>query len=122
MKEASEDSPNLVAFRISSEFMERAQAALRGVREDPSDGDSVEALVEVILELTDRGMDFYYLEPLRRARAGAITTSAARLGIAAAGRGIPAVIRRVVSSLDEEQVLSIAGFVDEILIREGETR
>ncbi len=122
MKQAPEDSANLVAFRISPELMERAQAALQAVREDPSDEVRVETLVEVILELTDRGMDFYYLEPLRRAQTGPITTSAARLGLAAAARGIPAIIRRVVSSLDEEQVLSIAGFVDEILIREGEAR
>lgn len=111
-----------VAFRITPELAERAQAALRAVREDPSDEYHVEGLVEVILELTERGMDFYYLEPLRRARAGTITTSAARLGIAAAGRGIPTIVRRVVSSLDEEQLLSIAGFVDEILIREAEPR
>ena len=122
MKESPEDSANLVAFRISPELMERAQAALRAVREDPSDEDEVNALLEVILELTDHGMDFYYLEPLRRARAGTITTTAARVGLAAAGRGIPAIIRRVISSLDEGQLLSIADFVDEILIREGEAR
>ena len=120
MTQSHDDTANLVAFRISPELMEQAQAALRAVREDPSDEDRLGALVEVILELTDRGMDFYYMEPLRRAQVGAITASAARLGLAAASRGIPAIIRRVVSSLDEEQVLSIAGFVDEILIREGE--
>ena len=116
----SEPGPhgNLVAFQVSPELMQRAQEALATVRRDPADEDGVERLVEVVLELTDRGMDFYYLEPLRRARAGTMTTSAARLGIAAAGRGIPPIIRRVISSLDEEQVLAIAAFLDEILIQE----
>ena len=108
---------NLVAFQISPELMARAEAALAAVREEPAQGPAVEELVEVVLEMTDRGLDFYYLEPLRRAEAGAMTTSAARLGIAAAGRGIPAIIRRVVRSLDEEQILSIADFIDEILVR-----
>ncbi len=107
---------DLVAFQISPELMAEAQEALAAVREDPTHRPNVKALVEVLLELTDRGMDFYYMEPLRRARAGTMTASAARLGLAAASRGIPPIIRRVISSLDENQVLAIADFVDEILI------
>ena len=117
MPDSSKASVNLVAFQISPELMERAEEALAAVRRDPAREDNVEELIDVVLEMTDRGMDFYYLEPLRRAEAGAMTTSAARLGIAAAGRGIPAIIRRVVRSLDEEQILSIADFIDEILVR-----
>ena len=120
MPDARASPGNLVAFQISADLMARADAALAAVREDPAEEPNVEALLEVVLELTDRGMDFYYLEPLRRAGAGRMLTSAARLGIAAAGRGIPPIIRRVVSSLDEEQLLAIADFVDEILIRERE--
>lgn len=108
---------NLVAFEIPPELMARAQAALEAVRDDPEHRPHIKALVEVVLELTDRGMDFYYLEPLRRAEVGTMARSAARLGIATVGRGIPPVVRRVVSSLDGEQVLAIADFIDEILIQ-----
>lgn len=111
-----------VAFRITPELAERAEAAVRAVRRDPSAEDHVEELVEVILELSERGMDFYYLEPLRRAGAGTIATSTARLGIAAAGRDLPTIIRRVLASLDPQQVAAIADFVDEILIRQGARR
>ena len=117
MSDDDDGTMNLVAFQISPELMARAEAALAAVREEPAQGPAVEELVEVVVEMTDRGMDFYYLEPLRRAEAGAMTTSAAKIGIAAAGRGIPAIIRRVVRSLDEEQILSIADFIDEILVR-----
>lgn len=120
MSDTPESGANMVAFEISPELMARAEEALAAVRAEPGHTPNVDALVEVILELTDRGMDFYYLEPLRRARVSAMATSAARLGFAAASRGIPAIIRRVVSSLDEEQLLGIVDFIDEILIREGE--
>ena len=118
VSEEAESSDNLVAFQIPAELMAQAEAALQAVRADPAAEESRGALVEIVLELTDRGMDFYYLEPLRRARVGAMATSATRLGIAAAGRGIPPIVRRVISSLDDEQVLGVADFVDEILIRE----
>ena len=116
MSDASESRADLVAYQISPELMAEAQEALAAVREDPAEEANVETLLEVVLELTDRGMDFYYLEPLRRARVGTVTASAARLGIAAAGRSIPPIIRRVISSLDEEQLLSIVDFLDEILV------
>ena len=108
-----------VAFRISPELMERARAAVAAARRDPTEEDHIEELIEVILELTDRGLDFYYLEPLRRARAGTMALSATRLGLAAASRGIPPTVRRVITGFDEEQVLVIADFLDEILIRGG---
>ena len=116
MSDKPADRADLVAFQIPPELMAEAQEALAAVREDPAHEPNVEALLGVVLELTDRGLDFYYLEPLRRARAGAMTTSAAKLGIAAAGRGIPPIIRRVISSLDEDQILEIADFIDEMLI------
>lgn len=106
-----------VAFRISPELLERAETALQQVRENPTRPPHVDALVTVILELTDSGLDYYFLEPLRRIEAGAMSMASARLGIAAAGRGLPTIIRRVVASLDEQQILALADFLDELLVR-----
>lgn len=104
-----------IAFRISAELRARTEAAVAAVRDDPGDPGRVGELVEAVLELTDTGLDYYFLEPLRRAEVGAMGTTAARLGIATAGRGIPPIVRRVISGMDEEQVLSIADFIEEIL-------
>lgn len=111
--------PGRIAFRISPELRARTEAALAAVREAPADRPRVEELVEVILELTEAGLDYYYLEPLRRADVGAMSTAAARLGVAAAGRSLPTIVRRVVLPLDEAQILSIAEFIDELLIPAG---
>ena len=111
-----------VAFRISPELMDRAQAAVAAVRADPSKKQTVKELVKVILEMTDTGLDYYFVEPLRRARVGTMGMSTARLGIAAAGRGIPPIVRRVLTSLSEQQLLSIADFLDEILLPDLENQ
>jgi hypothetical protein len=116
-----EKNSSRVAFRISPELMARAEATLQAVRQNPEHPPHVQDLVAVILELTENGLDYYFLEPLRRMRVGAMGMTTARLGIAAAGRSIQAIVRRVLSSLNEEQILSIAEFVDELLIRGSET-
>ncbi len=110
---------NRVAFCISSELMKRAEASVQSLRRDPEDPSHVKELVAVVLELTENGLDYYFLEPLRCARVGAMGMTTARLGIATAGRAISPLVRRVMSSLDEEQILSIADFVDELLISDS---
>lgn len=111
---------NRVAFSISPGLMTRAEASLEALRRDPAHAPHVKELVAVVLELTESGLDYYFLEPLRRARVGAMGMTTARLGIATAGRAISPLVRRVMSSLDEEQILSIADFVDELLIPDSE--
>jgi hypothetical protein len=111
---------NRVAFCVSPELMTRAEASLQALRRDPEHPSHVKELVAVVLELTENGLDYYFLEPLRRARVGAMGMAPARLGIATAGRAISPLVRRVMSSLDKEQILSIADFVDELLIPDSE--
>jgi hypothetical protein len=112
---AVEDSDR-VGFRIPPELRARIEEALAAIREDPADRARVEDLVEIVLELTDFGLDYYYLEPLRRAGLGAMGMVPARMGIATVGRGFPPIVRRVLLSLDEEQILEIAGFIEDLLV------
>jgi hypothetical protein len=118
MTDKAASGSDRVGFRISPDLRARTEAALATVRADPADRARVEELVEVVLELTEVGLDYYYLEPLRRARVGAMGSTAARMGIATVGRGIPAIVRRVIVSLDEEQVLEIADFIADLLVPE----
>ena len=120
MTSNSSGTSGRLAFRISPELLARAEAALEAVRGDPTHPPHVKELVAVILELTDTGLDYYFLEPLRRVRIGTVGMSTARLGIAAAGRSIPPIVRRVLTSMDEEQILEIADFLDELLIRDSD--
>ena len=115
------ESPR-IGFRISPELAARTESAVAGVRQDPADRDRVDELVEVVLEMTDVGLDYYYLEPLRRARVGAMATGAAKLGLATAERSIPPIVRRVLTGLDAEQILEIAEFIDDLLVRAPDAR
>ena len=106
-----------VAFEISAELRRRCESVIAAVRAAEDPRDHVGELSDVVVEMTDTGLDFYFLHPLQLAEAGRVATGTAKVGLAAARRGIPAVIRRVVASLSDEQVLRIADFIDEILVR-----
>lgn len=106
-----------VAFAISADLRRRCEEVLAAVREDGDPRPHVDELAAVVVEMTDAGLDFYFLLPLELAEAGAVARGTARVGIAAARRGIPTVIRRVVASLSDDQLLRIVDFIDDILVR-----
>ncbi len=117
-REAPEDGGGRVAFSISAELRRRCEAVIDAIRQAEDPSDHLDELAEVVVDMTDCGLDFYFLHPLERAGAGRVAKTTTRVGLAAARRGLPAVIRRVMASFTDEQVLEIADFIDEILLRE----
>jgi len=116
----TEQSPGWVAFEISAELRRRAESVVRRIRNDSDKRRHVPDLVEIVVAMTDRGLYYYFLHPLEEAGVGAVTRKAVDLAIGTAGRTLPIVVRRTVNSLNDQQLLSIADFIDQILITEEE--
>lgn len=112
-------NPGRVAFQISADLRRRAESVVETIRSDPDKKKHAPALVEVVLEMTDAGLHFYFLHPLERAGVGVVTRSAVDLAIGTAGRTLPMVVRKTIQSLNDEQILTIAEFLDEILVQES---
>jgi hypothetical protein len=115
-----EETIGRVAFEISSELRQQAEAIVHNIRSDPDRQRHVPVLVDVVLAMTNRGLHYYFLHPLEEAGVGAVTRRAVALAIGTAGRTLPVVVRKTVKSLSDEQLLSLADFIDHILIREAE--
>lgn len=119
--ETRDDEPvGRVAFEIPGELRQRAETVAHDLRSDPDKQQHVAELVDVVLAMTDRGLYYYFLHPLEEAGVGAMTRGAVDLALGAAGRTLPMVVRKTIRSLNEEQLLSIADFIDHILVREEE--
>lgn len=115
---SASSKPGRVAFRVSAELQQRAASVVASIRSDRDKRKHVPALIEVVLEMTDAGLHYYFLHPLERAGVGAVTRRAVELAIGTAGRTLPMVVRKTVGSLNDEQISSIAEFLDEILVQE----
>lgn len=73
------------------------------------------ALGDLVVELTDAGIDDYFLQPLRVAKAGFLVQQTANLGVTSAARIMAPMIRNIIGRLDRNQLLSISGYIRHIM-------
>lgn len=64
-------------------------------------------LADVIVELTRSGLDGFFMQPLKRSKAGFITENSASLGMAGAVQVIASVMRNIIGSMGAPQLLSV---------------
>src|SRR5690554_7413571 len=60
-----------------------------------ADKQAIEQLYDLINELTEAGLDFFFIEPLRRLKAGSMMMGMARMGISSMLKGSKMVIHKV---------------------------
>lgn len=80
-----------------------------------ADKEAVEQLYQLIVELTESGLDFFFLEPLRRLNAGSMLMGMAKVGISSMLKGSKMVVHKVLKKLDEQSLISILDFIEEII-------
>lgn len=73
------------------------------------------ALTEIVLELTDSGLDYYFMRPLKIANMGFVIEQSAQLGIASVRRVIAPIVRNVIGHMDEQQLLSVCAYLRQLM-------
>jgi hypothetical protein len=66
-----------------------------------------DALAEIAVELTNSGLHYYFVKPLKVARAGFILEQSASIGMAGVQQVMAAVIRNIIARMDSQQLLSV---------------
>jgi len=87
-------------------------AALEQPRDDPRQRN---ALTDLVLELLDAGLDYYFLRPLKLAQAGFVAEQTARLGLDSVRRAMSPVIRSIIGRLDKRQVIIVCGHIRQLM-------
>ena len=75
-----------------------------------------DALANVIADLTNSGMDYYFMKPLKLAKAGFIVQQSANLGLAGAQQVMGSVIRNIIGRMDRPQLLSVCGSIRQLMV------
>lgn len=102
-------------FYHSEELRARSLAVLGALERADDPTKHRDALADLVVELTDVGMDYFFLGPLRLARAGFITEQSARLGMAGSLRVMASVVRNLIGRMDEPQLLSVCASIRELM-------
>jgi hypothetical protein len=73
------------------------------------------ALADLVVEFTDTGLEYYFMRPLKLAKAGFFTEQSASLGIGAVKRVFASVIRNIIGRMDNPQLLSVCSSVRQLM-------
>lgn len=102
-------------FSYSRELHERTLALLDTIERDTDPTRHRQALSDLVLELTDAGLGYYFLRPLELADVGFLVRQSASLGMIGAKNILAPILRNVVGRLDGYQVKIVAGFVRRLI-------
>ncbi|GAA3587088.1 hypothetical protein GCM10022265_38970 [Marinobacter xestospongiae] len=101
---------------IDDELRTRALYTVGEIRNrGKADKEAIDQLYNLIVDLTESGLDFFFLEPLRRLNAGSMVMGMARMGIGSMLKGSKMVVHKVLKKLDERSLVSILDFIEEII-------
>lgn len=101
---------------ISEELRTRALNTVEELRQRGiADREAIDKLFGLIVELTEAGLDFFFLEPLRRLKASSMMMGMAKVGISSMLKGSKMVIHKVLKKLDDRSLIAILDFIEEII-------
>jgi len=73
-------------------------------------------LGELVVELTNTGMDYYFIKPLQLAGVGFVVQQSANLSMAAALKIIGSVIRNIIGRMDKAQLIAVCGYIRQLML------
>jgi len=74
-----------------------------------------DALAGIVVELTDSGLDYYFMRSLKLAKVGFFVEQTANLGLGAAKQVFASVIRNIIGRLDNPQLKSVCGTIRQLM-------
>ena len=111
------DSPSPSLRFCYPESLHKRTLSLLDKLEKASDPtDHSRELAELVEELMISGMDYYFMKPLKEAKAGFIVRQSANLGMAGAQNVLGSVIKSIIGRMDAPQLRSVCGSIRHFML------
>jgi uncharacterized phage infection (PIP) family protein YhgE len=114
-KASSPSTQPFLRFYYSKSLRAKTLGVLAALEKAKDSTQHRSALADVIVELTDSGMEYYFLRPLKLAKVGFFTEQSANLGMAATTRVLASVIRNIIGRMDSPQLLFVCSYVRQLM-------
>jgi hypothetical protein len=72
-------------------------------------------LTDLVLELTDHGMDQYFLQSLKATKANFVVQQSAAMGLAGVQKVMGTVIRNILGRMDDRQLIVVCGSIRQFM-------
>ena len=109
------DSKPFLRFHHSHELRAKTLEVLETVENAEKPTTHSGRLTDLILELTDSGMDQYFLQSLKATKANFVVQQSAALGLSGVQKVMGTVIRNMVGRMDDRQLLSVCGSIRQFM-------
>ncbi len=101
-------------FYHSAALRARTLAVLGALEEASDPEDHRDSLADLVVELTESGMDYYFLRALKLAKAGFLVEQSARLAMSGAVKLVGTVSRKFIGRMDSAQLLAVSRHIREL--------
>ena len=105
---------SFLRFYLTPEMQHKLDAVLTLIEESAEPASHGEALADLVVELTDAGMNYFYLRALKSAKVGFVVEQSARLALSGASSLISSVCRRYIVRMDDAQLAAIVRHIREL--------
>jgi hypothetical protein len=115
-KPKAKSAEPFLRFYHSDELRAKTLAVLEALEEDSDPENHRVTLADLVEELTESGMSYYYLRALKLAKAGFVVEQSARLGMSGAVKLITSVTRKFIVRMDSAQLLVVSRHIRELAV------
>lgn len=109
-----EHGPSL-RFYLGADLYRRTDALLTCLEQEDKPTRHAAAFAELVNELTDAGLGYFFVEPLKQANAGFMAQKTAQLGMASVAKIAKPIVRKLITGLDDQQLRAVGAYVRRIL-------
>jgi hypothetical protein len=104
-----------IAFPIPEDLRNETLSLIAELRESEDHAGYADQLIDVVDRISDHGMTFFFIYPVKLVGLGAVTVKTLQVAIQSAKRAVMAVSRQIARRLDRDQLLRIADFLESIV-------
>lgn len=112
---AAKSSEPFLRFYHSAGLREKTLAVLTTLEKAKDSTQHRNALADIVAELTDSGMDYYFMRALKVAKVGFFVEQSANLGLGTTKRVFGSVIRNIIGHMDDPQLRSVCVSIRQLM-------
>ncbi|ALT76287.1 hypothetical protein [Paucibacter sp. KCTC 42545] len=112
---AKPDSKPFLRFHHSQALRVKTLKVLLAVEAAEQATEHADVLTDLVLELTDQGLDQYFLQSLKATKANFLVQQSAALGMVGVNKLMGTVIRNIISRMDDKQLRVVCGSIRQFM-------
>lgn len=109
------DELHSLRFHYSATLHARALEVLEALETAEDASSHRGALSDLVLELTEAGLDWYFVKAVRDAKVGYVAEQTTKLGLSSIRKVMGPVVRRVIGGMNADQLRSIGAHIRQLM-------